>query len=64
MIFFLITAYITHELDMGIIIATIVTIMLLIALIIINIKDAVGKSKSDLIQNELEDIAIKYGVKE
>ena len=63
-IFLLITAYIKHELDMVIIITTIVTTMFLIVLININIKEAVGKSKSDLIQNELEDIAIKYGVKE
>nr|QNO56560.1 hypothetical protein CBNJMBCK_00003 [Methanosarcinales archaeon ANME-1 ERB7] len=64
MIFILITAYIKHELDMVNNIATIVPIMFLIFLIIINIKEAVGKSKSDLIQKELEDISIKYGVKE
>jgi hypothetical protein len=64
MILLLITEYIKHGLNVAIIISTTVMTMSFIVLMIINIKDAVGKSKSDLIQNELEDIAINYGVKE
>ena len=63
-IIMLISVYITHELDIAIILfATILGIMTILVTFML-IKETIGESKSDLIQNELDDLAIKYGVEE
>ena len=63
-IIMLISAYITHKFDIGVILFTTIMLILLIPFIFMLIKDTIGESKSDSIQKELDDLAIKYGVKE
>ena len=63
-IFMLISAIIKHELDIVVILSAIIIMITIIPLTFMIIKDLIGKSKSDLIQNELDDLAIKYGVEE
>ena len=57
-------AYIMHKFDRGVILVAIILWIILIPLLFMFIKDTIGESKSDLIQKELDGIAIKYGVKE
>jgi len=63
-IIILISAYITHKFDIGFILFTTIMLILLIPTTFMLIKETIGESKSDLIQKELDDLAIKYGVKE
>jgi hypothetical protein len=63
-IIMLISPYITHKFDIGFILFATIMLILLIPFTFMLIKDTIGESKSDLIQKELDDLAIKYGVKE
>lgn len=58
-----ISAYIRHELDIAVIFVTMIMVTGWTIIILVNIKNIIGESKSDLIQNELGNLEIKYGVK-
>lgn len=59
-----ISAYIRHELDIADILGATIIVIMSILLTFVHIKDTLEKSKNDLIQKELDNLAIKYGVKE
>jgi archaellum component FlaC len=63
-IIILISTYILHKFDIGVILITTIMLIGIIPLTFMLIKETIGESKSDSIQNELDDLAIKYGVKE